>query len=138
MAGIALAFADEDRQSPLRRERIACGGGAIAAGERVAKVIEGRASRFDRLLERRHRLGNVHRERLVVGWWKSAESPAVAACESGRVPHRGRDAGVVASHLARIEHRSQALRPQAVACAVPAVPAVQPHIRHGRRVAVDR
>jgi len=42
------------------------------------------------------------------------------------------------AHLARIEQRADALRPQAVVAAVPAVPAIKADVHHGRRVAVDR
>src|SRR5687767_12649563 len=48
-----------------------------------------------------------------------------------------RDMSGARAHLARIEERPQALRPQAVLRAVPAVPAIEARVHHGGRVPVD-
>ena len=136
VADVAPALADEDRESALRRDRIARRCRGVAAGERIAEVVEWRASRLDRLLERRERLRDVDRDGLVVGGRRCAEGKAVAICKIGIAAHRRCDALDVAAHFARIDHRPQALRPQTVARAVPAVPALHSRVRDARRVAV--
>ncbi len=125
VADVALALADEEREPALGRERIARRGGTVAAGERIAEVVERRASGGQRFLERRERLGDIDRDGLVVGRGRRAERVAIAVDEIGVAAHRRRDAREVAAHLARIDDRPQALRPQAVAGAVPAEPALQ-------------
>src|SRR5688500_19391490 len=64
VAGAAIALADEDLQPAPGVVRIARG---IAAGERVAKLVERRAAADQRLLERRQRFAGVDQDLLVVG-----------------------------------------------------------------------
>ena len=68
VADAAVALADEDLQTALRGERIAGHGLRVVALDGIAKVVEGRACRQDRLLERGERLGDVdeHALRVIV------------------------------------------------------------------------
>src|SRR5436309_1318460 len=51
MASAAVALADEDPQTALRRERVARGRGIVAALQRVAEVVERRAARDEGFLK---------------------------------------------------------------------------------------
>ena len=79
VADVALAPADEEREPALRRERIARCGGVVAAGQRIAELVERRAAGGQRFLEGRERLGDVDRDGLVVGPGRRAERIAIAA-----------------------------------------------------------
>src|SRR5262249_22130416 len=57
VTGAAITFADEDSQATQRRLRIGFHRLRIAARERVAEVVERRAARDERFLERGERLG---------------------------------------------------------------------------------
>src|SRR5204862_5194169 len=115
VADVALALAEEDREAASRGGGIACRGRAVVAGQRIAEVVERRPSGLDRLLKRRERLGNVDRDRLIVGRRRCAVREAIAVAEIGIAAYGGCDAREVAAHFARIDHRPQALRPQTVA-----------------------
>ena len=91
-----------------------------------------------RLLERGERLRHADQHLFVVGGRRRAERALPAAGEVGFGAHDLRDRRRRHAHLARIEQRSEALRPQVVVRAVPAVPALAGDVDDGRRVAVER
>ena len=64
VADVAVALADEDLKTSLRGERVTGHRLRVATLERIAKVVEGRALRHDRLLERGQRLGNIDEHAL--------------------------------------------------------------------------
>ena len=134
----------QDAQLPLpmkiRRPRcaevrIARRGLRIAARERVPKLVEGRTTAFERLLIRGERLADADEHRLVVRG-RGAERGGECAPQLGVVAHQRGDALRARTHLARVEQRPDALRPERVVRAVPAEPAVKADVHHGRRVAV--
>ena len=119
VADAALAAADEEREAALRVRRVARHRRAVVARERVAELVERRAARDDRLLERRQRLRGVDRDLLVVGGHRAAERRAVAAREAGLAADHLRQRRDGEVHLARVDQRAQALRPQVVAARRP-------------------
>ena len=138
VADVAAPAAQEQRQPALRRRRVGGRGGAVAARHRVAEVVEGRARRDQRFLVRGQRLGGVDRDALVVVARRLAEGLAVGLAQVGLAAQRVRQLRQAAAHLARIEQRAQALRPQVVVGAVPAEPALLAHVGQPRRVADAR
>ncbi len=66
MAGGARAFTDEDPEPTLRRLGIAPRGRRIPARERVAELVERRASAHERFLESGQRLPGVDEHCLVI------------------------------------------------------------------------
>ncbi len=79
VAGRAIAAPEEELEPALRRRRIALRGGPVTRDQRVAEVVERRARRHQRLLERRQRFRPVDEELLVVRAGPFAESTFVSA-----------------------------------------------------------
>ena len=138
MAGGASALADEDLQASLRRGRIAGHGHPVAPLERIAEFVERRAARRYGLLEGcqglghidQHGIGRVRRERRAeqscVGRGDGCIGGQPLAYQLGRRPE-----------LLLVEHRADALRPEAVGSPGPAEPAVEPEVGERDGVAVD-
>src|SRR5688500_9985067 len=133
MAGAAVAFSDEDLQTPLRRQRVSAVG--LPALEGIAEPVERGSPADQRLLERGERLSGIDQQFLIRLFRWMAEGFPVFGWKQGT--NHARDMSGARSHLARIEERPQALRPQAVLRAVPAVPAIEARVHHGGRVPVD-
>ncbi len=114
----------------LREQRIARHRLLVAAHERVAEVVECRSRACQRLVVRRECLADVDRDGFVV--CRSVRVRTLSDSRSQRriVANAGSDMRDVGAHLARIEQRPDALRPQAVVRAVPAVPAMKPDVEH--------
>ena len=134
---LQLPLPTKMRKPALRRVRIARHRGAVAACQRIAELVERRAPAHQRLLERGERLADVREHRLVAGGRRRAEHLLVAAGELRVGAHQRRRLRRAPAHLARVEDRPDALRPQAVVGAVPAEPAPVAHVEQARRVAVD-
>ncbi len=136
VAGAAVAFADEDAQAALRRLRIARHRARVAARERVAEIVERRASRDERFLKGGERLAE-RGDDLRFARGHGAERFLETAGKRGVAAHHGSRLRHAAAHLARLEDRADALCPERVARAVPAEPAAVAHVHHARRVALD-
>ena len=136
VAGVAAPAAEEQRQPALRGLRIACRGLTVATRDRIAEVVEGRAAAAQRGLPGGQRLGHVDGDPFIVGAGCLAEGGDVALAQRRCVAHGARHLCQATAHLARIEQRAQALRPQVVVGAVPAVPALQVQVVQRQRVAV--
>ena len=139
VADVAAALADEDREPAPRCCGITCRCDAIAARERVAKIVERRASGAERLLVRRKRLGDVDGDAL-----RRRRGARCRSCR-GSADAALRRLGPACAIRARsppisfdVEYRPQALRPQAVAGAIPAEPVLQARVGDADRVAIDR
>ena len=139
MADVAIALADEEPQAASGADRIACGGVAVASRQRIAKGVEARRDRDQRLLERGERFPRVGRHCVVVdAAWAATEDLGVAARQFAISAQQRRHVVGRDAVLARIGQRANAVRPQAVAAAVPAEPAEEPRVDQRRRIAVDR
>ena len=119
---------DEQPQAALRRDRVALRRRAVAAREPIAEGIERRALAGQRFLVGRQRLAGIDHRRLVVGRRRVAEGQRVQALEVLVIAQGLGDVRGIGAHLARIEHRPDALRPQRVVAAVPAEPVLQAHV----------
>ncbi len=139
-AGPAWQVLHEPLPKKMRKPRLAASGyfadpRLVAFHQRIAEFVERRAPARQRLLERRERLRHVH-QHLLVAQRRRAEHFAIAAREFRILAHQFRHLRRARAHLPRVEDRADALRPQAVVRAVPAEPALQPHVGEARRVAV--
>jgi len=135
VACVALAAADEEPESAQRGGRIAGHRRRVVAHQRIPEVVEGRACGDERFLERGERLAHVHQHRHVVRGRRASERMAVVAREHPRAAHHARHRLRRHAHLARLQDRPDALRPEVVARAVPAEPMRVPHVGDRRRVA---
>ena len=125
-AGVAAAaerFTDEERRAALRSRRIARGRSRSAALERVAELVERRAAAQECFLEGGERLADIAEHLLVIRRHRSAERALIVDCIA-RANQR-RDLRRRGAHLARLEERPDALRPETVVRAVPAIAAIE-------------
>src|SRR4029079_11846402 len=108
-----------------------------AARERIATAMERRRWTLERFLERGKRLADVDQHGFVVGGRGcGAEAAAIAARELIIVAHELGHVARGRCELARVEDRTNALRPEAVRAARPAEPAAKAHVHQRRDVAI--
>ena len=111
VADVAAAPADEEREPAPSCCRISFRCNAIATHERVAKIVEWRASGQQRLLVRRKRFGHVDGKRFVVKGGLGTEAVPVTPTQPCVGADQRGDPRQVTAHLVDGEYRSQALRP---------------------------
>lgn len=137
VADVAAAAADEKARAALRRRRITRRGPRVARRERVPEIVEGRAAGDERLQKSRERLADADKDRFVVCRRRRTERSLPATDVVRVVSDERRRARGTRAHFARIEDRADALRPERVAGAVPAEPALVAHVEEARGVALD-
>src|SRR5437764_10905275 len=133
VAAAAARLADEERCAALRSRRIARGRSRIAALERVAEFVEWRAAAHQCFLEGGERLADIVEHPLVIRRHQSAERALIVVCVARANQRRDMRRG--GAHLARLEERPDALRPETVVRAVPAIAAIERDVQEARRVA---
>ena len=135
-----MPLPDEDAHAPPSGRGIACGRRGVSAGERVAELVERRLARAQALDEGGQGLAHVDEHALVVGLGRHRVTVClrVEAGEAGvGADHRRHVLGARA-HLARVEDRLNALRPEAVRASVPREPAVMRRVQDGGGIALER